>query len=340
VRRFTARALREGGDESVDGLVRLVGAHGVDALRAADNVSSIPHLLRSINELPTELVGPALRRLSGTEGRILADMMERYGSAALRAEATHPGIGIRAMSSLGQDGAGLVVRMNRNQAFTVGRHLDDIAALPAAQKKGVIDLIYRDMERVAQFMGRFVENNPGKVLFTASTTAVILNNPDSILGGGEVVFDSEGNPHFVSSPGTIERIAKPMVDTARMLVIPVIAAALGVYFGIRIWFYFRRRKKEYEEWIREKNRISDEAEEKSEDCGKKKRITAPDIGRSKSYPISPFIMSHWMKQRPITTWRRPRKCSLSSIKRGSTSWTRCTGAWCPSGQRPPKLATR
>ncbi len=66
-------------------------------------------------------------------------------------------------------------------------------------------MLRRDTERSVAFMGRFVENNPGKTLFTVATTTVILAEPDRILGGDEVVFDADGNPVVVTKTGLVDR---------------------------------------------------------------------------------------------------------------------------------------
>ena len=260
VRRVADRAFREGGEEAVEGIVRMAGSHGVYALRAADNAVNIPAVIRAVDELPSEMAGPALRRLSGSEGRALSNMVQNYGSSALRSEVMHPGIGMRAISTLGQDGADLMVRMSSDQAVTLGRHLDDIARLPATQRQDIAELIYRDMERMIQFIGDFIRNNPGKVLFTASATTIILKNSDKVLDGGEIIYDEEGKPHLIEKPGFIERIIKPVVDPVMKVVVWVMAPVIGLCAGIRLWFYYRRKRKEHEEWLQHKDR-QDETED-------------------------------------------------------------------------------
>ena len=87
----------------------------------------------------------------------------------------------------------------------VGRHAEDLSKLPAAQRSGVLALIRNDTDRMLAFVGRFVEANPGKTLFTAAATTVILAEPERILGGDEVVFDAEGNPIVVRKGGLADR---------------------------------------------------------------------------------------------------------------------------------------
>ena len=67
-------------------------------------------------------------------------------------------------------------------------------------------MLRNDTQRMVAFVGRFVEANPGKSLFTAATTAVILAEPDRILGGDEIVFDAEGNPVVVHRAGLAGRV--------------------------------------------------------------------------------------------------------------------------------------
>ena len=66
-------------------------------------------------------------------------------------------------------------------------------------------MIRNDTARMVGFVGRFAEANPGKTLFTAATTAVILAEPERILGGDEVVFDAEGNPIVIRKGGLADR---------------------------------------------------------------------------------------------------------------------------------------
>lgn len=251
VRQVAERALLEGGDEALAGLKRLTKTYGVDALRAADNAVNIPGLIRAVDDLPQDMIGPALRRLSGSQGRVVADMVERYGSVALRAEARHPRVGIKAVQNLGEEGADIVAKMNRNQAVTVGRHLDDIGNLPANQKKGVLNLLHQDLERVVAFLGRFVENHPGKVLFTTATTSIVLAKSDHVLGDAEIVYDDQGNPHVVTQPGIIERTVKPVLDALLFPLALILGITLFLYVGIRISFSYLRQKKKYEQWLRE-----------------------------------------------------------------------------------------
>lgn len=206
VERVTASATREGGEAAVEQVARLAGKHGPEALAALDNTPAILPVIRSLEELPEAQVKAALARLSaGAMGRELAEATVKYGSVALRSELKHPGVGMILVRSLGDEGADLASRLTQDQAIAIGRHADDIAKLPASQRQGILSMLRNDTERMLTFVGRFMEANPGKTLFTAATTAVILAEPDRILGTDEIVFDAEGNPVVVRKGGLADR---------------------------------------------------------------------------------------------------------------------------------------
>ncbi len=204
--RVAAAAAKQGGDETVEQVARLAGKHGPEALAALDNSPSIVPVIKALDELPEAEVRAALTHLAaGAPGRQLAESVSRYGAAALRTELKHPGVGLVLVRSLGDEGVDLASRLTTDQAIAIGRHADDIAKLPATQRRGILALIRSDTERLVGFVGRFIEANPGKSLFTVATTTVILAEPDRILGGDEVVFDADGNPIVVRKAGLAGR---------------------------------------------------------------------------------------------------------------------------------------
>lgn len=206
VERVTKVAGKEGGEEAVEQVARLTAKHGPEALAALDNVPSIAPILKSLDELPESQVSAALARLSaGTPGRELAETVGKYGTAALRSELKHPGVGVVLVRSLGDEGAELASKLSGDQAIAIARYADDIAKLPQSQRQGVLALIKNDTDRMVAFVGRFVEDNPGKILFSAATTTVILAQPDRILGGDEIAYDADGNPIVVTRGGLIGR---------------------------------------------------------------------------------------------------------------------------------------
>ena len=204
--RVVTTATRQGGDEAVEQVAKFTGKYGPDALAALDNAPSIMPLIRTLDELPPAQVKMALTRLaSGKSGRELAEAIAVHGGSALRMELQHPGVGLFFVRSFGDEGVELASKMTTDQAIVVARHADDIGKLPASQKAGLIGMLKGNTEQMVAFMGRFVEANPGKVLFSVAATTVILAEPERILGGDEIVFDADGNPVLISKSGFADR---------------------------------------------------------------------------------------------------------------------------------------
>ena len=211
-------------------------------------------VLSALNEIPEAQAKAALARLAaGSAGRELAESVTKYGAAALRSELKHPGVGVALVRSLGDEGADLASKLSSEQAIAIARHADDIAKLPQAQRTGVMAMLRGNTEKMVGFVGRFVENNPGKTLFTVATTTVILAEPDRILGGDEVVFDAEGNPIVVTKTGFIDRgmaaggeaaahvsveYLKPLYITAMVFV----GTFVGLWMVLKLWHLNRREK--------------------------------------------------------------------------------------------------
>ena len=212
--RTTQKVMKEGGDRSLHELGELVANHGPEVLRAVDNVPRAQPVLNALRTLPAEEVATAASRLAaGQPGRELAAISEQLGASVLRAEAKHPGIGVAFARSLGTEGTDVCMKLTTAQAQQIGKHVDDIAQLPAAQRSQLLELISNQSDRFAAFVGRFVEQNPGKVLFTSASTAIILANSDAIFGDGELLWDAEGNLIIASNgkprrqhPGIVPRL--------------------------------------------------------------------------------------------------------------------------------------
>ncbi|TWT51083.1 hypothetical protein Pla22_38600 [Rubripirellula amarantea] len=243
IERVTSTASRQGGDELLEQVARITQTHGPDAISAIDNVPSIAPVVKAINELPEAQAKQALSRLAaGTTGRELGETVAKHGTVVLKAELKHPGVGGSLARKLGSEGGELATELTTDQAIALARHADDIAKLPPTQRSGILSLIRKDAERMFGFIGRFVENNPGKVLFTAAGTTIILQESERMLGGDEIVFDADGNPVVVTKPGMLGRPAVMAADTAKHVsdnyLRPLFYAGLAfvVFFsGVVVW---------------------------------------------------------------------------------------------------------
>lgn len=235
------RTGREGGDEAVERLIRLAKNLGPEAIRAAENAPNASIVIRAIDDLPANLAERAAKRLAaGSEGRALAKTVEEFGANALEAEVRHPGVGGRLVATLGGDGADLASRVKTDQAIEVARHAPDISLLPPSERNQVISLIRENPEGSVAFMKRFVERNPGKVLFTASGTTVILANREAIFGGGEIRYNAKGEPVFVAKPGLAERFIEHAGNRILDIYLPIGAIGLTAFICIGLWHTHKR----------------------------------------------------------------------------------------------------
>lgn len=250
IERTAAKVVREGGEKSLVEVGELVAKHGPDVIRALDNAPEALPVLKLLDELPAADVAKVASRLAaGGPGRELARLGTKLGTSVLRAEAKHPGVGATFGRALGQDGAELSLKLSTDQAIQIGKHVDDIGRLPASQQKQLIELISKNADRFSSFVGRFVENNPGKVLFTTAGTTLVLANAERILGGGEVVVDADGKPRFIPKPGLVDRlgdkgadiIKEPVAKTINTLNRLLLLSGLGVLVLIAAVAYSKFR---------------------------------------------------------------------------------------------------
>ncbi len=258
IERTARKVIREGGEESLAQMSELVAKHGPEVIRALDNAPDALPVLKLLDELPADDVFQVASRLAaGARGRELATLGETLGTSVLRAEAKHPGVGIAFGRSLGQDGAELSLKLTSDQAKQIGKHVADIGKLPVGQQKQLMALIENNSDRFASFVGRFVENNPGTVLFTAAGTTIVLANAERILGGEEVVVDADGNPTLVTKPGLIDRmgekgkdiVKEPIAQTFTTLnwllllsgLVAIVLGAAVAYSKFRIRWYADRQ---------------------------------------------------------------------------------------------------
>lgn len=229
--RIATRLLKEGGEQAVDRAAELTAKHGPDVIRALDSTTNPAAILKALDDLPIPAdVGKAATKLAaGEAGEELAGLTTKYGSRMLSAEIKHPGLASTYAKSLGDDGLELSLKLNRNQALEIGRHLDDISKLPPELRSQVLVLARESPEGFAKMTRDFVQKHPGKVLFTVAATTVILANPQAILGDAE-------NPGWLERGFELaaDRTLTPVVTAALWVLVPFLAlyASWKLY---RVW---------------------------------------------------------------------------------------------------------
>ena len=246
VERVTAKVIKEGGEESLEQVSVMVAKHGSDVLRAIDNAPSTKSILRALDDLPADEAAKAVTRLAAKEtGSELAEATARYGAGALRAELRHPGLGGRMVSMFGDDGASLCGKLSKDQAVNFGRHMDDIAKLPPGQRNAILGMISTQSDRMCRFMGNFISKNPGKILFTASGTTIVLANSERIFGDAEIVYDPEGNPMLVQKRGLLAPLFNVVGDGFGFVITGlgvVVILAVAAYATIKLWKIWKGQK--------------------------------------------------------------------------------------------------
>lgn len=254
--RVTSTALRQGGDDAVEKIAQLAAKHGPDALAALDNTPDLVPILRALDEIPEAQVKAAIVKLAaGAPGRELAEGVGKFGSAALRSELAHPGVGLALVRNLGDDGAELAARLTSDQALALAKHAEEIARLPTAQRTGLLSVFRNDTERMVKFMGRFLEANPGKTLFTVATTTIVLAEPDRILGGDEIVLDADGNPIVVRKEGlagrtldaggaAAEHVSENYIKPVFYAIMAFLGTFAALWMAIKLWHAHQREKQQ------------------------------------------------------------------------------------------------
>jgi len=257
IERTARKVVREGGEKSLVEMGKLVAKHGPVVVRALNNAPDALPVLKLLDELPADEVAKAASRLAaGGTGKELATLGTKLGTSALRAETKHPGVGIVFAKSLGKDGADLSLRLTSDQAMQIGRHVDDIAKLPTTQQSELLAMISSNADRFSAFVGRFVEKNPGAVLFTAATVPIILKNSDAIFGDGELVRGPDGDillgpdgipirDHRDPIPELGDAAKEPLQTTLYWAggVIVVLISLLG---ASKVWKHFQKDSLEVE----------------------------------------------------------------------------------------------
>ncbi|MFN3152489.1 hypothetical protein [Bremerella sp.] len=237
LQRVSAKLVRDGGESAVPRASELAAKHGPDVVRALDNVPNPAKIIQALEELPTEEVSTAAARLaSGSRGQQLAKATEGFGAQVLQAEIKHPGVGMELVRVWPDSGAALARQLSQEEALTLGKYLDDLQSVPQEQRAGLLQVIQSDKERFLSWLGRFLEEHPGKTIGSATFLAVFLPNSGRILGGAQINFDDSGRPIVVRRPGLIEA---PLNKLADSLAVGVLWLVGGMAAVVTLWLAWK-----------------------------------------------------------------------------------------------------
>jgi len=234
VRETLEAAAREGGEALVNKTTQYALAHGPLALKALRPAPA--RMAAALEALPEQLVKPALYA-AAREPQVVTRLVGEFGSGALEVAARHPGIGARLVETFGDDGVRAARALTTDQAVTLARHADDIAALQPAQRSALLGKIASSPRVVLDYL----ERHP-RILTTAAGVGTVLALKDDIVGTSEIVTGPDGQPVAVAKPGLIERVItterSPIRTGLNALVIVLVAFLVG-WALIRLWGAWR-----------------------------------------------------------------------------------------------------
>ncbi|MFN3153241.1 hypothetical protein [Bremerella sp.] len=233
LQRVSSKLVCDGGESAVTEASELAAKHGSDVVRALDNAPAPAKIVQALGELPAEEVSAAAARLAnGRRGQQLAEATEECGAQVLQAEIKHPGVGMELVRVWPDSGAALGRQLSRAEAITLGKYLDDLRGVSPKQRAGLMHVIQGDKESFFGWLGKFIEEHPGKTIGSATFLAAFLPNSERILGGAQITFDESGSPIVVRKPGLLEA---PLNRLADSLAVGVLWLFGGIGVVVALW---------------------------------------------------------------------------------------------------------
>ncbi|MFN3150476.1 hypothetical protein [Bremerella sp.] len=233
LQRVSAKLARDGGESAVTKASELAAKHGPDVVRALDNAPAPAKIVQALGELPAEEVSAAAVRLaSGSRGQQLAKATEEFGAQVLQAEIKHPGVGMELVRVWPDSEASLARQLSREEALTLGKYLDELQNVPLEQRAGLLQVVQTDKERFFSWLGRFIEEHPGKTIGSTTFLAAFLPNSERILGGAQIIFDRNGSPIVVRRPGLIEAPLNKLADSMAVGILWLVGGMAAV---VTLW---------------------------------------------------------------------------------------------------------
>lgn len=230
VRELLEQAMKEGGEDLVARAARYGTEFGIDALRVMQRSPKL--WVESLERLPGELVGPALRA-GAREPVLLTRLLAQHGDEVLELAAKHPGVGAQLADKLGPAGIQAGRSLTTDQAIALTRHADDIAKLPPGPRGQIMDKLGRSPGAVLGFL----EKHP-RILLTTAGVGLVLAVKDDFMGeGGDRIIQPDGT---IIEPAASfgERVIDQFTTKFRepiWMIIGIVGLLLLGWGGMQLW---------------------------------------------------------------------------------------------------------
>jgi hypothetical protein len=224
------KAAQEGGEKLAQRLATLALEHGAALLKVARPSPS--RFVSAFDELTPVLQQGAAHAIN-REPDLMARLFSSVGKEALTAAAEHPGVGTRVMEVLGREGAETLGRVTTDQAVQLARLAPQIAKVPEAERRTLLELIGKAPGRILDLL----ETHP-KVLATSAALAGFLAAKDQLLGKDEIELGPEGRPMVARKPGLVGTLThefhRPLSG-----IVGILGLAIAAWAAIKLWATYR-----------------------------------------------------------------------------------------------------
>jgi hypothetical protein len=227
------KAAKAGGDELVEIIARISKKYGVTAIKVIKHSPAL--YARALDKLPDNMVKRALWAAE-REPEVVTGLLKKHGSDVLEIAARFPGVGVNIVAKLGDDGIRVAKKLTERQAILLARHADEIADLPAHQRRRLLDVICEFPQKYADFAEKYPKVTLGTGIgiyaFVTKMTDITMGQDD------EVIIYPDGSKKIVNK-GLIERV----LETKPVLILTIVIGAIIAFIGVvKIWGTYRKEK--------------------------------------------------------------------------------------------------
>ena len=186
------KAAKEGGEETVEKIVQYGGSCGESALRAIRK--SPVAITRCLDDIGTNQIKNAIYTLNRNPD-LFTNIVEKYGSKALKTEMRHPGVGGKLVSVFGDDAIKMGSNLTTDQMIRFARHSDDVVKLSKKQSSALLQMLRETPEKVLDAL----ESHP-RVLKALTVLGIAVPVGCRLTEGTKEIHKPDGTEIRTSGP--------------------------------------------------------------------------------------------------------------------------------------------